>query len=147
MKSLTFYGGNCLVSSPFSMLKPKAGLAFSCKYYSTSNSFSESNDLPLPIFTFNNLNNPNCIKSHRKLLKDKGGITYHGYNLRYFSTSNKILIRDIRKTPLDNENKSSLIILKPNYITGLVMQSQHLEYLLLKVKLIKLVELLLWFFL
>lgn len=75
MKSLTFYGGNCLVSSPlFSRLKPKAGLAFSCKYYSTSNSFSESNDLPLPIITFNNLNNPNCIKSHRKLLKDKGGI-------------------------------------------------------------------------
>ena len=69
------------------MLKPKAGLAFSCKYYSTSNSFSESNDLPLPIFTFNNLNNPNCTKSHRKLLKDKGGI----YSFIYLENGNQYI--------------------------------------------------------
>jgi hypothetical protein len=56
------------------MLNPKAGLAFSCRYYSISNSYSESNDLPLPIFTLNNLNNKDCINSHRNLLKDKGGI-------------------------------------------------------------------------
>lgn len=86
----------------------------SCRYYSTSNSDSYSSNLPpVPILTFNNLNNEDCIKSYIRLLKGKGGKTDYGYKLRHYSTSNKL-----RNTPLDNENKSNLIILKPNYITG-----------------------------
>lgn len=45
------------------------------RYYSTSKPDSPSSDLPLvPIFTIKNLNNKDCIKSSRLLLKDKGGI-------------------------------------------------------------------------
>ena len=47
----------------------------SYRYYSTSNSDSQSSDLPpVPIFTINNINNEDCIKSSRILLKNKGGI-------------------------------------------------------------------------
>lgn len=45
------------------------------KYYSTSNSDSQSSDIsPIPILTFNNLNYEDTIKSSRILLKAKGGI-------------------------------------------------------------------------
>ena len=46
----------------------------SSRYYSTSKSDSESFDLPLPILTFDKLNDEDFIKSCRGLLKDKGGI-------------------------------------------------------------------------
>ena len=47
----------------------------SYRYYSTSKSDSQSSDLPpVPILTINNLDNKDCIKSSRILLKDKGGI-------------------------------------------------------------------------
>lgn len=42
------------------------------RYYSTSKSDSQSSHLP--ILTLNNLNNEDCIKSSRELLKGKGGI-------------------------------------------------------------------------
>ena len=76
MKSIITLGVNCLVPPHFlyTNSKQKVGREFSCRYYSTSNSCSESTDLPVPILTFNNLNNQDSIKSCRKLLKDKGGI-------------------------------------------------------------------------
>lgn len=59
------------------IIKPKQKfLAIaSGRHYSTSNSNSQSFDLPLvPILTIDNLDNKDCITSYRKLLKDKGGI-------------------------------------------------------------------------
>ena len=57
--------------------KQKVCTVASFRDYSTSNSDSESRDLPpVPILTFNNINNGECIKSYRRLLKDKGGIYY-----------------------------------------------------------------------
>lgn len=44
----------------------------SCRYYSTSKLDSESFDLPVPILTFDKLNDEDIIKSYRGLLKDKG---------------------------------------------------------------------------
>ena len=50
----------------------------SYRCYSTSKSDSQSSDpdevTPVPIFTINNLNNKDCIKSSRILLKDKEGM-------------------------------------------------------------------------
>lgn len=105
------YYFRCIYSRFYSGIsKQKVRTVFSRRYYSTSNSAdSYACNLPLPILTINNLNNQDCIKSYRRLLK--GGI-YSGYKLRHYSTSNKL------KTPLNNENKSSLIKLNPNYITG-----------------------------
>jgi len=55
--------------------KFKVSKVASYRYYSTSNSDSQSSDLPpVPIFTINNINNEDCIKSSRILLKNKGGI-------------------------------------------------------------------------
>jgi len=45
------------------------------RLYSQKSSDSQSSDLPpIPILTINNLNNADCIKSYRRLLKNKGGI-------------------------------------------------------------------------
>ena len=78
MKSLTTLGVNWLVPTyiPYNNFKYKLGSQISCRYYSTSNSDSnsESSDSPIPILTFNDLSNSGSIKSYRKLLKDKGGI-------------------------------------------------------------------------
>lgn len=111
MKSVTTLDASLIYSRFYSGIsKQKVRTVFSRRYYSTSNSAdSDACNLPLPILTINNLNNQDCIKSYRRLLK--GGI-YSGYKLRHYSTSNKL------KTPLNNENKSSLIKLNPNYITG-----------------------------
>ncbi len=56
--------------------RKKVCTVISCRYYSTSNSDSSpsSNLLPVPIFTINNLDNEDCIKSNIRLLKGKGGI-------------------------------------------------------------------------
>lgn len=111
MKSVTTLDASLIYCRFYSGIsKQKVRTVFSRRYYSTSNSAdSDACNLPLPILTINNLNNQDCIKSYRRLLK--GGI-YSGYKLRHYSTSNKL------KTPLNNENKSSLIKLNPNYITG-----------------------------
>ena len=46
-----------------------------CRNFSTSSSNLESSNLlPIPIISFNNLDNKYCLKSYRILLKDKGGI-------------------------------------------------------------------------
>ncbi len=45
------------------------------RYYSNSSPSSVSSNLPpIPILTFNNLNNEDSIESYRELLKNKGGI-------------------------------------------------------------------------
>lgn len=76
MKSVTTLDTSFLVPLAFlsGLSKPKVRSVFNRRYYSTSNSDSNSCDLPLPILTFNDLNNKNCIKSCRELLKGKGGI-------------------------------------------------------------------------
>lgn len=78
MKSLITLGVNCLVSTyiPYNKFKYKFGSHISSRYYSTSNSDSNSeySDSPIPILTFNDLSNSDSIKSYRKLLKGKGGI-------------------------------------------------------------------------
>lgn len=76
MKSVTTLDTSFLVSFGFlsGISKPKVRSVFNRRYYSTSNSDSKPCDLPLPILTFNDLNNKNCIKSCRELLKGKGGI-------------------------------------------------------------------------
>lgn len=56
------------------MPKSKVRSIFSSRHYSTSSSNSYLSDLPIPVLTLNNLNNPDFIQSYRKLLKDKGGI-------------------------------------------------------------------------
>jgi|SRR2546423_1919617 len=61
--------------SIYTIPKQKVCTVAKCRYYSTSSPDSQSSHLPpVPILTFNNLNNEDCIKSHRILLKDKGGI-------------------------------------------------------------------------
>ena len=72
-------GANYLVHTGYlytiSRLKKNFCTVASYRYYSTSNSDSQSSDLPpVPIFTINNINNEDCIKSSRILLKNKGGI-------------------------------------------------------------------------
>jgi len=76
MKSVTTLDRSCLVYSHFfnGMPKSKVRSIFSSRYYSTSSSNSDLSDLPVPVLTLNNLNNPNFIESYRKILKDKGGI-------------------------------------------------------------------------
>lgn len=55
--------------------KRKVCTVASRRLYSKKSSYSQSSDLPpVPILTINNLNNAYCIKSYRRLLKDKGGI-------------------------------------------------------------------------
>ena len=81
--------------------------------YSTSNSDSRSSNLsPIPILIIVDLDNRDYIISYRKFLKDKRGKTYYGYKLRHYSTCNKL------QTLLNNDNRSSLLNLNPNYITG-----------------------------
>lgn len=77
----------CTIGSPLFLFTPRAGkgkyvnspkgqvLWAICIYYSTSNSNTQScNMSPVPILTFDNLNNEDRIKSYRRLLKNKGGI-------------------------------------------------------------------------
>lgn len=49
-----------------------------CRFYSSSSldpdSESSLNIQPIPIFTLNNLNDKNLIKSYQKILKNKGGV-------------------------------------------------------------------------
>lgn len=75
IKPLPALGVSCLFPSHFvySIYRPKVRSVFGSRYYSSSTSDSELPDLPLPIFTLNNLNKID-IKSYIKLLKDKGGI-------------------------------------------------------------------------
>ena len=75
--SFTILGMSYLVHTGYldTISKFKVSKAASYRYYSTSNSDSQSSDLPpVPIFTIKNINNEDCIKSSRILLKNKGGI-------------------------------------------------------------------------
>lgn len=82
------------------------------RYYTTSNSDPQSFDLPpVPILTFNNLNNEDCIKSYRKLLKNKGGI----YS---FINTVKSQSRDLLPEMKYNSNLEASIV--PWFITGFV---------------------------
>lgn len=88
--TVTTLGANYLVNTGYfnTISRLKVCTIASYRNYSTSKSDSQSSDLPpVPIFTINNLNNKDCIKSSssredplwrsregRILLKDKGGI-------------------------------------------------------------------------
>ena len=75
--TVTTLGANYLVLTGYlyTISRLNVRTVASCRYYSTSDSASQSDDWPsVPIFTINNLNNKDCIKSSRPLLKDKGGI-------------------------------------------------------------------------
>lgn len=67
------------------------------RHYSTSKSDSQSSDLsPVPILTLNNINNEDCIKSSRVLLKGKGAIysfinTVNGY--QYIGSAKDFYLR------------------------------------------------------
>lgn len=76
MRSVTTFDRSCLVNSHFFHGTPKWKVRsiFSYRYYSTSSSDSDLSNLPVPVLTLNNLNNPDFIESNRKLLKGKGGI-------------------------------------------------------------------------
>nr|ATI20282.1 hypothetical protein [Juglanconis sp.] len=84
MKSFNTLGASSLVLSRlqkgfhYNMFKQGVPSMFSCRYYSTSNSYSELRDLPFPLLTINNLNNKVSIKSNRNLLKDKGPLAAAG---------------------------------------------------------------------
>ncbi len=74
---VTTLGANYLVHTSYlnTISRLKVCTVASYRYYSTSKSDSQSSDLPpVPILTINNLDNKDCIKSSRILLKDKGGI-------------------------------------------------------------------------
>lgn len=74
---VTTLGVNYLVHTGYlyTMSRLKVSTVASYRYYSTSKSDPQPSDLPpVPIFTINNLNNEDCIKSSRIILKDKGGI-------------------------------------------------------------------------
>ena len=74
---LTTLGMSYLVHTGYfnTIYRLKVCTIASYRYYSTSKSDSQSSDLPpVPILTINNLDNKDCIKSSRILLKDKGGI-------------------------------------------------------------------------
>ena len=86
--TVTTLGANYLVNTGYlnTISRLKVCTVASYRYYSTSKSDSQSSDLPpLPILTINNLENKDCIKSSRILLKDKGGI-YSFINTRFFSS-------------------------------------------------------------
>jgi group I intron endonuclease len=75
--AITTLGTNQVVRTGYlyTISRLKVCTVSSNRYYSTSKSDSQSSDLPpVPILTINNLNNKDCIKSFRLLLKDKGGI-------------------------------------------------------------------------
>lgn len=75
--AVTTLGANYLVHTGYlnTISRLKVCTVASYRYYSTSKSDSQSSDLPpVPILTINNLDNKDCIKSSRILLKDKGGI-------------------------------------------------------------------------
>ena len=75
--TVTTLGANYLVHTGYfnNIYRLKVCTIASYRYYSTSKSDSQSSDLPpVPILTINNLDNKDCIKSSRILLKDKGGI-------------------------------------------------------------------------
>ena len=75
--TVTTLGANYLVHTGYfnTIYRLKVCTIASYRYYSTSKSDSQSSDLPpVPILTINNLDNKDCIKSSRILLKDKGGI-------------------------------------------------------------------------
>ena len=79
MRSVTTLDRSCLVYSHFfnGMSKWKVRSIFSYRYYSTSSSYSDLSNLPVPVLTLNNLNNQDFIEAqapYRKLLKGKGGI-------------------------------------------------------------------------
>lgn len=84
----------------------------SYRYYSTSKSDSQSYDLPpIPILTINNLDNKDCIKSSRILLKDKGGI-YSFINIvngnQYIGSAKDFFLRFNEHL----ENKKSNVVLQ-----------------------------------
>ena len=73
--TLTTLSTNHLVRDLYRISRLKVCTLASYISYSTTKSDSQSSDLPpVPILTVNNLNNKDCIKSFRILLKDKGGI-------------------------------------------------------------------------
>jgi|SRR6186713_999983 len=77
MKSVSTLDVSCLIYSRFhnGISKQNVRSVFSRRNYSTSHSAdSGACNLPLPVLTISNLNNKDCIKSYRRLLKDKGGI-------------------------------------------------------------------------
>ena len=72
---VTTLGVNYLVQTGYlySISRLKFSTVVSYRYYSTSKSDPQSSDLPpVPIVTINNLNNEDCVKSSRIILKDKG---------------------------------------------------------------------------
>lgn len=72
---VTTLGVNYLVQTSYlySVSRLKVSTVVSYRYYSTSKSDPQSSDLPpVPIVTINNLNNEDCVKSSRIILKDKG---------------------------------------------------------------------------
>lgn len=74
---LTFKASNVVYVAHVSKAKQRFGVAASRRHYSTSNSDSQSSNLPpVPIIIVDNLDNKDSILSYRKLLKDKGGIYY-----------------------------------------------------------------------
>ncbi len=74
---VTTLGVNYLVHAGYlyTISRLKVSTVASYRYYSTSKPDLPSFDLPpVPILTINNLNNEDCVKSSRILLKNKGGI-------------------------------------------------------------------------
>lgn len=78
---ITFTGLNGARSSFYYTVigRPKnftlRAFGYCCRNFSTSSSNLESSNLlPIPILSFINLDNKDCLKSYRTLLKDKGGI-------------------------------------------------------------------------
>ena len=92
--------------------RQKVPMIINRRYHTTSNSDPQSFDLPpVPILTFNNLNNEDCIKSYRKILKNKGGI----YS---FINTVKSQSRDLLPEMKHNSNLEASLV--PWFITEFV---------------------------
>lgn len=68
---------------PLKIYKDKISMVVGRKCFFTSNSNSDSeSSLPIAVLILTNLDNKDCIKSYKKLLKNKGGI-YSFFNTVY----------------------------------------------------------------
>ena len=109
----TTLSANHLVRYIYRISRLKVCTPANSRCYSTSKSDSQSSDLPpVPILTVNNLNNKDCIKSFRILLKDKGGI-YSFINMvngnQYIGSAKDLYLR--LNEHLEN-NKSNVALQK-----------------------------------
>ena len=115
---VTTLGVNYLVHTGYlyTISRLKVSTVASYRHYSTSNSDSQSSDLPpVPIFTINNLNNEDCVRSYRILLKNKGGIysfinTVNGS--QYLGSVKDFYLRLKEHLPAEENKKSNVALQK-----------------------------------